>query len=135
MGELPRIEDYDDAEYDPYTALLTIGGEGKVLDPYPELARMRRAAPVWAVDIRQQFDEIGATTAGLPSFTALGYREVLDEDISNFICCGRLRRGHQHESAIATLQNDLRRSPGHCHDRPVGIGGNHRRHDGAINHA
>jgi cytochrome P450 len=78
-GPLPHIEDYRDKTYDPYTAALTLGGEGHITDPFPELARMRQKAPIWAVDFREQFGVIpDSTTVGIPAFTALGYQEVVD---------------------------------------------------------
>jgi cytochrome P450 len=72
-----RIQDYSDKSYDPYTAALTIGGEGKVENLFPELARMRRQAPIWPVDIREHFGVVpDVTAAGIQNFTALGYKEV-----------------------------------------------------------
>jgi cytochrome P450 len=74
---VPRIEDYRDRDYDPYTAALTLGGEGHVTDPYPRLRAMRQEAPLWPGDFREHFGvNPDLTTKHILHFTALGYREV-----------------------------------------------------------
>lgn len=71
-----RIEDFDDA-YDPFRAMLTIGGEGKVVNLYAELARLRALHPVLDGDIRQHFGVPGdPNLAGLRGVTVLGHKEV-----------------------------------------------------------
>lgn len=51
MSAVLRIDDFAD-EFNPFTALLTVGGEGHIDDPYPELARLRKIAPVYAIDLQ-----------------------------------------------------------------------------------
>lgn len=87
MTNALRIEDYADASYDPYTAALTLGGEGHITDPYPELARMRREAAIWPVDFREHFGVVpDMTKTDVPAFTALGYQAVASilNDVTNF---------------------------------------------------
>lgn len=55
MRALPRIQDYDDSAYNPFTAMKDLGGEGAVRDFYPELARLRALSPVFAGDLRVHF--------------------------------------------------------------------------------
>jgi cytochrome P450 len=54
MNAVPRIEDFAD-DFNPFTALLTIGGEGHITEPLQELARLRRQAPVVEGDLHQHF--------------------------------------------------------------------------------
>ena len=49
-----RIEDFTDG-FDPFTALLTIGGEGDITNPLPELSRLRRQSPVVEGDLHEHF--------------------------------------------------------------------------------
>jgi cytochrome P450 len=77
MPTLPRIEDYKDRSYDPYSAALTLGGEGHVTNHYPELRAMRQQAPILREDIREHFGVTpDGTTAGVPHFTVLSYEAV-----------------------------------------------------------
>lgn len=71
-----RIQDFDDG-YDPFHAMLTVGGEEKVSDPYPELARLRALGPVFDGDIRAHFRVPGdLNLADLKGVTVLGHKEV-----------------------------------------------------------
>lgn len=76
MNAALRIGDFKD-DFDPFTALLTVGGEGHILDPYPELARLRRQAPVHALDLHSH---VGAPKhlyiGDRPTYTVLGWDEV-----------------------------------------------------------
>jgi cytochrome P450 len=77
MNTMPRIEDFKDG-FDPFTALLTIGGEGKITAPLEELTRLGRQASVVEGDLNIQF--------GLPrqlqmsadnkAFIVIGYNAV-----------------------------------------------------------
>ncbi len=62
-----RIRDFTD-DFDPFTALLKAGGEGHILDPYPQLADMRRKAAVQEVDLHTAF--------GIPKHTTIGDRRI-----------------------------------------------------------
>lgn len=76
MTTVPRLEDFTD-EFDPFTALLTVGGEGHVTDPYPELARFRRICPVHELDMQALFGVPTHKQIGdRPNFMVLGWEEV-----------------------------------------------------------
>ena len=55
MRKLPRIQDYEDKAYNPFTAMKDLGGEGQVRNFYPELARLRACAPIFEGDLRVHF--------------------------------------------------------------------------------
>ena len=55
MGEMPRIRDFEDPTYNPFTALKDLGGEDRVEDFYPELRRLRDSSPVFEGDLRKHF--------------------------------------------------------------------------------
>lgn len=76
MSTVPILEDFED-DFDPFTAWATIGGEGHIVDPYPELARLRRLAPVHAMDMRAHFGvTVDQSFIDLNSYMVLGYNEV-----------------------------------------------------------
>lgn len=76
MGDALRIGDFTD-NFDPFTALMTIGGEGHIVDPFPELARLRRLAPVHALDLQPHFGAPRHVTIGdRKCYTILGFDEV-----------------------------------------------------------
>ena len=76
MGSTMRIQDFDDG-YDPFHAMLTIGGEDRVSDPYPELARLRADNSVLDGDIRAHFGVPGdPNLSDLKGITVLGHKEV-----------------------------------------------------------
>ncbi|CAN7190530.1 cytochrome P450 [Phenylobacterium sp. LjRoot225] len=69
-----RIQDFDDVGYDPFSAAAETGGESGLGDIYPELARLRRAAPVQALDIRRHFGLApDITTTEMRKVVVLGY--------------------------------------------------------------
>jgi cytochrome P450 len=73
---IPRIENFDDATYDPYMDdRLNWGDE---FDPYPKLAELRRQAPVVEAEYRTVYGMSPDVTrpAGRRTFMALGYHEV-----------------------------------------------------------
>lgn len=75
---LPRIRDFDDPHYDPFTAMGTLGGEDRVGDCYPELARLRRISPVFDGDIRTHFGLHPDLTMGhLRQVAVLGHAEAV----------------------------------------------------------
>ena len=77
MSVQVAIEDFDDAAYDPFTAAATIGGESGLDDIYPELARLRRRAPVQLLDIREHFGlHPDITTEAMRKVAVLGYEAV-----------------------------------------------------------
>jgi cytochrome P450 len=77
MNSHRPIEDYVDASYDPFTAAATMGGESGLGDIYPELARLRREAPVHVMDIREHFGLYAdITTETMRKVSVLGYNAV-----------------------------------------------------------
>jgi cytochrome P450 len=75
MGAIPRIQDFDDAAYDPFVS--DEAAFGTCDDPYPQLARWREQAAVHAFDYRSAMGlHPDVTMAGLPSFLVLGYDAV-----------------------------------------------------------
>lgn len=82
MNAVLRLEDFKD-DFDPFTAWATLGGEEVVVDPYPELARLRRECPVQAIDGREHFGvAIDQGMVGMKPYTILGHKEV-SEVLSN----------------------------------------------------
>jgi cytochrome P450 len=78
-----RIQDFDDAGYDPFHAAAQTGGESGLGDIYPELARLRREAPVQAMDIRAHFGlQPDITTTDMRKVAVLGY-EAASEVLSD----------------------------------------------------
>ncbi len=76
MTTVPQLEDFTD-EFDPFTALMTRGGEGHVADPYPELARLRQVGPVHELDLQALFGVPTHMQIGdRPNFMVLGWDEV-----------------------------------------------------------
>ena len=77
MNTHVRIQDFDDASYDPFSAAAGIGGESGLGDIYPELARLRRGAPVRVLDIRRHFGlAADITTTQMRKIAVLGYAAV-----------------------------------------------------------
>lgn len=72
MGTLPRIQDFDDAAYDPFVS--DEAAFGGCADPYPQLAEWLRQGPVHKMDYRAGmglYPDI--TMAGLEHYLVLGY--------------------------------------------------------------
>ncbi|TAL02325.1 MAG: cytochrome P450, partial [Rhodospirillaceae bacterium] len=77
MTTIPRILDFDDASYNPFTAMKGLGGEGRIKDFYPELRRLRHQSPVYDGDIRRHFGLSGdLTLEGVRHVAILGNKEV-----------------------------------------------------------
>src|SRR5689334_674787 len=77
MTSMPKIRDFDDPTYDPYTAAERIAGFAAAQDVYPELRRLCRIAPIWELDLRTHFGT--APDQGLKDLrkiTVLGHAEV-----------------------------------------------------------
>ncbi|MFV3075517.1 cytochrome P450 [Niveispirillum fermenti] len=75
---IPRIRDFDDPDYDPFNAMGTLGGEYRIRDCYPELARLRRLSPVFDGDIRVHFGLApDLTMKHLRQFAVLGHAECV----------------------------------------------------------
>jgi cytochrome P450 len=72
-----RIQAFDDPSWDPMAALGQFLGVGIVLDPYPQVAELRRQAPVHRIDMRRH---LGAPpdilVEDLDKFAVLGWNEV-----------------------------------------------------------
>lgn len=81
MGTRIQIQDFHDG-FDPFSALLTVGGEGHITHPLDELSRLRRIAPVCPGDLHEHFgapQQLGMK--GIPAFMVLSHAactEVLD---------------------------------------------------------
>jgi cytochrome P450 len=76
---LPRIRDFADADYNPFTAAKLLGGEGEVKDIHPEFHRLRELNPVFDGDLRQHFGlNADLTTQHLRQVAVLGYKEGKD---------------------------------------------------------
>lgn len=77
MTALKRIEDFADG-FDPFGALLTVGGEGHIEDPLQKLVALGQSHPVYEADMQTFF---GAPrqlvfSADTPAFLIIGYDEV-----------------------------------------------------------
>ena len=90
MTNTLRIEDFTD-DFDPFTALLTVGGEGRITEPLQELARLRRQSPVMEGDLHQHFGAPRQVTMGnskaymVLSFNACNEVTLSQQDFSNSI--------------------------------------------------
>jgi cytochrome P450 len=77
MGSELRIQAFDDPSWDPMATLGQFLGVGIVLDPYPQVAALRRQAPVHRIDMRKH---LGAPpdilVEDLDKFAVLGWNEV-----------------------------------------------------------
>ena len=75
MSHIPRIQDFDDAGYDPFVS--DEAAFGTTADPYPQLAEWLKQAPVHAMDYRVAMGLYpDVTMLGLPSYLVLGYEAV-----------------------------------------------------------
>ena len=75
MGTIPRIQDFDDASYDPF--LSDEASFGANADPYPQLAEWLKQAPVHAMDYRAGMGIYpDLTMTGRPHYLVLGYDAV-----------------------------------------------------------
>jgi cytochrome P450 len=75
MGAIPRIQDFDDAAYDPFVSDEAAFGD--CADPYPQLAQWLREAPVHRMDYRAAMGLYpDVTMTGLEHYLVLGYDPV-----------------------------------------------------------
>ena len=75
-GAIP-LEDFED-DFDPFTALLTVGGEADIVDPFPKLvALLKKGGPVQEVDLHEYvgLPSMAVWKSG-PHFAVLGYKEA-----------------------------------------------------------
>jgi cytochrome P450 len=92
MSTLPRIQDFEDKAFDPFTAQNLSFPPGALLDPYPEMARLRREGKVWKGNFRSHCGYTPDLTLNhLQHYAVLGYdavNEVLNDAAlySNAIC-------------------------------------------------
>jgi cytochrome P450 len=88
MNNTRRIEDFTD-DFDPFGALLTIGGEGHITEPLLELGRLRRQSPVVEGDLHMHFGAPRQLSLGDvgKAFMVLGFKQ-----------CNELLLDHQHYS-------------------------------------
>ncbi|MBV1916642.1 MAG: cytochrome P450 [Sphingomonadaceae bacterium] len=71
---LPRIRDFADVDYNPFTAARELGGEGAVTDVHPEFHRLRAESPVFDGDLRVHFGLApDLTTKHLRQVAVLGH--------------------------------------------------------------
>lgn len=76
MSQIRELEDFKD-NFNPFTALLEVAGEGKVVDPYVELGRLRRISPIHELDLHEIFGLKKQVTIGnRRTFVVLGYDAV-----------------------------------------------------------
>jgi cytochrome P450 len=77
MSSALRIQAFDDPSWDPMATLGRFLGVGIVMDPYPQVAELRRQAPVHKIDMRRH---LGAPpdilVEDLQKFAVLGWNEV-----------------------------------------------------------
>lgn len=72
-----RIQDYDDADFDPFTTFDRAQGAEVVADPYPVLHELRARGSVQAGDVRQPFGApLDQMMLDLPSYMLFGYDAV-----------------------------------------------------------
>lgn len=72
MGAIPRIQDFDDAAYDPFVS--DEAAFGACADPYPQLAEWLKQGPVHKMDYRSAMGLYpDVTMAGLEHYLVLGY--------------------------------------------------------------
>jgi cytochrome P450 len=75
MNTVKRLEDFDDANFDPFLADESMFGG--CLDPYPKLAQLRAQGPVHALNYRVYMGEHPDLTSNdVEHFTVVGYDEV-----------------------------------------------------------
>jgi cytochrome P450 len=75
MGAIPRIQDFDDAAYDPFVS--DEAAFGACTDPYPQLAKWLKQGPVHNMDYRTAMGLYpDVTMAGLEHHLVLGYEAV-----------------------------------------------------------
>ena len=118
MTVLARIRDFEDADYNPFTAMKDLGGEDRVQDFYPELKRLRHQSPVFDGDLRQHFGlHPDLTMAHLHHVAVLGSAEVREvllnpKRFSNAVYAHGL--GVYFGESITTMD-----SPNHAHYRQL----------------
>jgi len=77
MSAAYPLEDFKD-DFDPFTALLTVGGEAQIVDPFPRLVELlKKGGPVQEVDLHEY---VGLPAMAVwkpgPRFAVLGYQEA-----------------------------------------------------------
>jgi len=77
MASAIPLEDFQD-DFDPFTALMTLGGEAEIVDPYSKLVELRdKGGPVQEVDLHEY---IGLPVMSVwkpgPHFAVLAYQEA-----------------------------------------------------------
>ena len=109
MGSSPKIQDFEDAGFNPFTAHKEGGGEANVKNWYPELHRLRDVNPVFDGDIKTHFrTEADITLKGVRHVAILGAREARvvlteTETYSNKIYIPNL--GQYFGRSITTMDN------------------------------
>jgi cytochrome P450 len=96
MNDASRIEDFTDG-FDPFGALLTIGGEGHITEPLLELGRLRRESPVVEGDLHMHFGaprQLALGDVGR-AYMVLGYKQC-NELLLNF----QHYSNHAYESSV-----------------------------------
>jgi cytochrome P450 len=72
-----RIQPFDDPAWDPVATLGKYLGTEVVRDPYPQIAELRRQAPVHNIDIRRYLGvQPDSLTDDMEKFVVLGWNEV-----------------------------------------------------------
>jgi len=79
MNAMLRIQDFEDTAFDPFTAMSLSFGPNAMLDPYPEIARLRRQGRVWEGNLRSHCGYMAdLTTQHLKHYSILGYDAVTE---------------------------------------------------------
>lgn len=77
MATCPKIQDFKDTTFNPFTAMKEGGGEGHIKNYYPELGRLRDSNPVFDGDIKLHFGAApDITLKGRRHVALLGAREI-----------------------------------------------------------
>jgi cytochrome P450 len=76
MGAPLQMEDFKD-NFNPFTALYEIADEGRIIDPFPELMKLRSQSPVIEKDLHEEFGLHRSVFIGSqPIFMVLGFDEA-----------------------------------------------------------
>jgi cytochrome P450 len=77
MTSALRVQPFDDPTWDPAAALGQFLGVGVVLDPYPQVAELRKRSPVHKIDMRRHLGALpDVLVEDLEKYAVLGWNEV-----------------------------------------------------------
>ena len=84
----PDISDFDDPNFNPFTAAKELGGERAVTDPFPEFHRLRTISPVYKGELKLRFGltpDLTLIDKFKNHYWILGYkeaREILSDSVN-----------------------------------------------------